>query len=251
MKYLLLLLIISFSFSCGKKEKKEKIDKNAEVRNGIKKNYWPQGSLFSEISFKNGLKNGVSTEYWKNGKVHNIYNFKDNKKHGEYKVYWQESNNLREWGIFQNDKFHGIKKRYSKNGKLKSEMPFYTGYPMVGLKEYKVNGELRNHPTIVISTKDEIKLKSSFTVMASLTESPETVTVTYYTGKLREGKYFVAFEDAIPFETNNRIGYLRYTVPPGKFISEELSIIGVVKTSSDNQLILIEPYKVKIENANY
>ena len=62
-------------------------DKKDKPINGIVKQYYESGSLWREMTIKDGRENGVEREYYENGTLHVIANVKNGKTEGLSQLY--------------------------------------------------------------------------------------------------------------------------------------------------------------------
>ena len=109
----------------------------------IKRDYYKNGKIQTEISYKN-WKLEWSKLYYKNGHVEKEYNFKDGQAEGPHKWY-HENGKLREEETYKNNKLNGPFKEYYKSGKLKREGSYKNGNNPHGIwKSYHKNGKLES-----------------------------------------------------------------------------------------------------------
>lgn len=92
-------------------------------RNGVTKIYTPEGYLYLEISYKNGLKDGMTKCYFENTKIVDWkQNYTKNKLNGISRSYFKNGN-LRVTETFVNGVKEGIEGTYNQEGFLEySEM---------------------------------------------------------------------------------------------------------------------------------
>lgn len=137
-----------------------------ETKVTIKKEYYPNGRLETEIPYKDGRRNGIAKEYYPNGKLQWEATFVSDKINGSEKVYYEsgklqwetpfvdgkingiakvyyESGELKGEIHFKDSKKNGIEKAYYKNGKLQWETPFKDGKINGIQKVYYESGELK------------------------------------------------------------------------------------------------------------
>jgi len=208
--------------------------------------YRKSGQLLSEINYKNGKRSGLAKDYYKNGKLHHEMYYEENLQHGEAKTFY-ESGSIHSITPFFKGKIHGIEKKYRENGKLMSEMPYYMGLPAIGLKEYTSDGKLKKqYPEFKIELEDKILLENAAIVKAYFTEPGHAE---YYKGKLKEDKYLT--DDNFKVSGKNGVLELKYSLPPGTFVMEELYITGVRKTHLGNYLVKHQKYNLALENKGY
>jgi antitoxin component YwqK of YwqJK toxin-antitoxin module len=103
-----------------------KFDKNGELKNGIQKEYFKNGSVSCEGAFINGERTGEWKYYLANGQLKAIGNYTDGKMTGEWKWY-RENGKLMQTGSFDNEIKTGLWKRYREDGDLMDETEFING----------------------------------------------------------------------------------------------------------------------------
>ncbi|HKL38596.1 MAG TPA: hypothetical protein VJ876_06825 [Bacteroidales bacterium] len=152
MKILFILLFALFLGSCQQQTpqsdaQKENTGKEAQQNNSIKKNYYDNGALMSEIPVKDDAIHGIAKNYYKSGKLHSrvYYNMGEKTK----TVWYYESGEVYRVSTFKDSKIDGVRKFYYRDGTLKAEVPYKKGKPVEGLKEYTTSGTLvKGYPTI-------------------------------------------------------------------------------------------------------
>jgi antitoxin component YwqK of YwqJK toxin-antitoxin module len=97
-------------------------------------------------------------EYYANGKVKSEQSFKDGKLDGSFKVYF-DSGRLRKEGAYKNGKREGPFKTYHENGQLVLEESYKNGKLDGSFKTYYGNGQLRSD-SFYKDGKREGKLKA-------------------------------------------------------------------------------------------
>ena len=101
----------------------------------IEKEYYKNGSLESEATFKNGVIEGVGKVYYENGNLRAEIPFKNGKQEGIGKSYY-ENGNLEHEATFKNGVIEGIAKSYYENGNIASEITFMNGKAHGSVKFY-------------------------------------------------------------------------------------------------------------------
>ena len=113
-----------------------------ETKVAIKKEYYPNGRLETEIPYKDGRRNGIAKEYYPNGKLQWEATFVSDKINGSEKVYY-ESGKLQWETPFVDGKINGIAKVYYESGELKGEIHFKDSKKNGIEKAYYKNGKLQ------------------------------------------------------------------------------------------------------------
>jgi antitoxin component YwqK of YwqJK toxin-antitoxin module len=202
----------------------EKKDTGAEVEktHHIKKNYYDNGALMSEVPVKDDMIHGIVKNYYKSGKLHSrvYYNLGEKTK----TIWYYESGEVYRITTFSENKIDGVRKFYYRNGTLKAEVPYMKGEPIEGLKEYTTSGTLvRGYPRFQfkkIEKFDENKVILRFNL------SNNTPNVEYNQIIEVDGK---EIKKSLP--ANQGYGQLLFRLTPGYQI-ENKKIIIQAKTNS-------------------
>ena len=116
----------------------------------VKKEYYPNGVLKAERTYRDNKLNGITRIYYDNGRFKFEWNFKDGKRDGISKLYFKggilaeglgESTLMQEV-IFKKGQRDGTSKRYYENGELREEANFKNGKPHGITRMYRENGEV-------------------------------------------------------------------------------------------------------------
>ncbi|MBO6026672.1 MAG: toxin-antitoxin system YwqK family antitoxin [Bacteroidales bacterium] len=99
----------------------------------VKKDYWENGNLKSELRYQDGVLDGLCSWYMMNGKPQMEVTYKDNKMNGMLRR-WYENGNLMEESWYKAGVQDSVSRTYSINGALASE-------------EYYVDGQLNGEYT--------------------------------------------------------------------------------------------------------
>lgn len=124
----------------GKLKSEFKKNDNGQL-DGIYREYYENGQLKLECTYKNGQLEGTAKEYYKNKQLSCEYNFKNGQLDGLCKEYY-ESGKIKEEYYCKNGKFEGTYKKYYTNGKEKSEYNYKNGRAEGTAKEYRINGDI-------------------------------------------------------------------------------------------------------------
>jgi len=113
----------------------------------IRKEFYPNGNVQYERSFKDGQKHGLTKMFSEDGKLWQDVVYVDGMKQGIWREYYP-SGNLKETRIYKNDTVNGIAKRYFENGKPERERMWVNNFPdsNKGIKtwDYYDNGNLKS-----------------------------------------------------------------------------------------------------------
>ena len=96
----------------------ELLQKKGDLKNGVVREYYPDGKIFSETYYQEGIRQGALKIYYSNGKLKVEGYFKNDKLDGMAKSYY-ESGVLAAEEIYKNGFLDGTIKNYNQKGKLK------------------------------------------------------------------------------------------------------------------------------------
>jgi uncharacterized protein len=148
-----------------------------DVKQGYTYHYYPDGKLWKEIYFEDGLETGTGKEfaqsdgrvikiiYFEKGFITDIENInrldKSGLKQGKW-MFFHENGNLKEEGEFKNDLKHGYFKSYASNGTLLSTAKYVDGILQEDVaelakldikREYYPSGQIKT----IASFKDDVQ----------------------------------------------------------------------------------------------
>ena len=114
----------------------------ADVNDANKiKEYYPNGNLKAEKTFRNGKIEGEVKEYYDSGEIQWITIFKDDKPNGVLKEFFK-SGKLRMEETLQNGRLEGMRKTYYESGALRSTDYYNDGFRNGPWERYFENGDL-------------------------------------------------------------------------------------------------------------
>jgi antitoxin component YwqK of YwqJK toxin-antitoxin module len=230
--------------------------------------YYPDGTLKSEIQVRNGLRNGITKNYDERGRLASTAELADDKYEGWMINYNPKNNKVTAKALYKNDQQNGpatlyysdgqlyremtyvdgrvdsIVKTYWPGDKLQAEVYFEMGQPAVGLKEFDKNGTPVKQPAIMVKEVDLLSLFNKIELKIFLSDN--TKEVEFYKGELKEGKYLYAKTPVI--YSRDGIATLYYTVPKGRAIRDKISIISRSRTENGNTLVLQRVYNLSVSN---
>ncbi len=209
----------------------------------IKKSYYSDGSIKSEVPIVEGKRHGIAKNFYSDGTVSHKVVYENGLRHGASKWYYETGELYRETPYVKG-KMEGIRKKYYRNGNLKAEIPFRNGYPVRGLKEYNVNGNPvnKNYPEIIFNPIDKLAFENEYILEFRLSDNRKNV------------KYFLVKEtDAdrklrIELTSKDGKGKREFYVPPGQFVMEKITILAMTKTKMGNVYVTEKTHNLAIEN---
>ncbi|MEA2106678.1 MAG: hypothetical protein U9P82_08170, partial [Bacteroidota bacterium] len=214
-------------------------DKNVQGKEDkalIKKAYYDNGNLKSEITFKNKSKNGPAKRYYTTGELHTVVHYVKNTKEGEAVWYYKSGKPYR-ITQYENNKIEGVRKLFYEDGTLMAEIPYKNNKPQIGLKEYNKNGKLlTNYPHIIFNTNNLIIEQNLYIITFQLSNHSKKV-MFYQELKGTDGK-----ERLFEIPTKNGIGKLEFHIPSRVKDSKTITIYAQMKTSMGNPYIIKDSY---------
>ena len=246
---LLLLCIFALSVGCEQaaKQPKEKKEKKVKKLEGLVQHYYKDGSLASEITYKDKKRHGYAKGYYPDGSLQGEFNYAEGELHGINKIYYQGAGVFRETP-YTMGKMDGIQKQYRKNGSLLAEIPYKMDELGLGTKEYTPEGKVKKQlPSLKVEHIDEILKTGRYIVRISLSEKHKETT--FYLGELTEGKYKGEMLRFTP--SKKGVLELIYPLPPGAFIMETVHVVAETKTKMDIPILLSTKVNIAIENKGY
>lgn len=152
-----------------------------KVKDGEVRQYTKDKRLKTIVNYDNGVKHGISYLYHDDGETILLaMPYVNGKREGISEKFYKDGK-LYASTSYKNDLLHGPRKIYYSSGQLKAELDY--GYGAIGLdtKEYLLNGELKELPSITNRMAGNIIL---------LDTSIPCKKQTFYLGKLIEDTYF-------------------------------------------------------------
>lgn len=159
-------------------------------KQGLRKQFYPDGKIKTEISFEDNIPKGESRTYFANGNISEIGTWKNGSWDGVYRYFYEDGTLSYEWN-FVNGKREGEQKYYWPNGKLNYIGRWENGAEKGVVKEFNDNGLL-----VAERNFNEGKLEESSskyystpipdpTIAAPVTKSPEATKgeIEVFTGK--------------------------------------------------------------------
>jgi hypothetical protein len=243
------LALILLSDCAPEKRKKKEFKDNELSADGSKlvQSKYDNGKTKAEITYKNGKQNGIAKSFDRDGHLLLELFYIDNKRAGLSKKYYAGGKQIYQSTEYKDDKMHGRQTKFRENGNLMSEARFENNFPCIGLNEYLLDNTLKKkYPHINIRTID--KLESSGVYILEISMSDKIKSVKYYSGKLtptgciHDDLYFILQDPG------KKTGQLKYNLPPGGFMMEELNIVAVVETLLGNSYVTQRSYNLAIDN---
>lgn len=243
------LLLSSLLLACEQKPKapKESKQKQVKVLEGFVQHHYKDGSIASEINYKDKKKHGYARGYYSNGSLQGEFNYEEDLLHGIVKIYYDQGGVHKETP-YTRGQIDGIQKIYRKNGSLLAEVPYKMGELGIGSKEYTPEGKLKKKlPELKVEHIDNILKKNMYVVRVSLNENSKKAK--FYLGELDGGRYK---GDKLRFTpSKNGVTELIYPLAPGAFYMETVQLTAETVTQMGTPYLLTTKINVAIENKGY
>jgi antitoxin component YwqK of YwqJK toxin-antitoxin module len=130
------------------------------LKEGVWKKYFPNGTLENEISFKNGIAKGKYINYFDNGKMQEEGLWTGGKQVGKFVRYHPNGKIAQEFNFNTQGKREGSQKYYYDNGNLMIEGVWAAGNKDGVVREYYNNGDLKSEKTYSDGKVDETSVKT-------------------------------------------------------------------------------------------
>ncbi|MFO7939096.1 MAG: hypothetical protein R6U66_05040 [Bacteroidales bacterium] len=225
----LFVLIMFACSSCfftpqGKEQSKEKENSSTESHaEKIQKNYRPDGSLLSTITYQGDQRHGVARNYYPNGKVQSQIPYYYNQKHGEVIWYYKSGKTYR-ITPYARGKKQGLRKTYYEDGTLQATQTFKDNLPQADLSEYNALGDKAGN---YINWNHQIVDKRSSNGYVDI--------VFAFNKKVKHPEFFHQIKSAndtvlMPVSRINNRQFLRIPVKPGVKRTETIQVVGRYRT---------------------
>ena len=227
----------------------DSISTDKKSLNGKVQYKFPNGKLKSIVNYKDNKKVGTSHTYYETGEKQYEIPYANGKKNGLVKWFYKSGRLYRSTSYKEGLK-QGLQKKYWESGKLKSEMRFESDMMCTGLKEITKSGKVKAEPKISVKHVNLLRESGMYHLELSLTKTFRSVQ--FYLGDLLNSK-------CLPVKVNSHLSELDtkngkatfvFSVPKGRHINRDVSIVAVVKTSYQNYYILSIKTNVSIRNPN-
>ncbi len=110
--------------------------------NNMKREFYPDGQVKSEIPYKNSYRNGEANYYYVNGSKQIMCTYENDRLNGLFKT-WYFNGEPERVENYVNDTLHGSALKYFENGKLQMELNYNMGKLNGKYVEYHENGQLK------------------------------------------------------------------------------------------------------------
>jgi hypothetical protein len=245
-----ILLVLGFAllggYSCEQAPKAPK-EKKIVKAEGLVQHRRSDGSLASEITYKDKKRNGYAKGYYEDGSLQGEFNYENDLLHGVAKIYYQNGPVYQETPHTHGKK-DGIQKIYRKNGSLLAEVPYKLDELAIGTVEYTEAGKPKKQlPTLEVQQIDKLLQSNQYIVRVSLSEKNKKAM--FYMGALTDGKYKNNKLVLVPAPEG--VLELKYTIPPGAFMMETIHIVVETQTKMKTPYLLQTKVNIAAENKGY
>jgi hypothetical protein len=242
------LAALAFSiFSCSSPNNNNSTEPIANA-DGSKtvRSYYRNKQVKAEVTYMGDKRHGISRSYDAKGVLLLELPYADDKREGQSKKYYA-TGTLFQTTEYVDDMIHGKQVKYRTDGRMMSEAIFEKEEPCLGLKEYlEDNTVKKKYPKIVVKEIDRIESRGKFILEVSMSDKVKRVK--YYTGKLSPGGCIWNGSASVPADEDPRVGTIVYTLYPGQFVMEEVTITAVVETLMGNSYVTQTRKNIAIKN---
>jgi len=190
------LLLFTFANGCSSNSGKKSVKGEADSLNatnaadtgfnGITQ-YFSQGRLVKEVTFKNGIRNGLMKTFDASGKLYQTFWY-ENGKRQDTAVWFFDDGKIFRKTPFKDDSINGIQIQYYKTGKTKARLGFVNGLRTMYFEEYDPNGnKITDYPELAIKISDEYKQNGTFKIILGLSKTRSEAN--FYSGELMNGLF--------------------------------------------------------------
>jgi antitoxin component YwqK of YwqJK toxin-antitoxin module len=121
--------------------------------------YYPNGQVRSQGSYKEGLQEGDWEDFFPDGKPSGTFIFKNGKYNGTYRQYHHPDGSLSFESHYENDLQHGLESEFYFNGQKSSEQMFDKGLLNGASKQWDIDGSLQESGQFKKGKKDGVWAK--------------------------------------------------------------------------------------------
>ena len=243
-----LLLLVFLCGACDQPAKESKGEKKKRKLEGLVQHHYKDGSLASEINYKDKKKHGFAKGYFRDGTVQGEFNYEEGQLHGITKMYYENGNLYRETP-YTHGKIDGVQKHYRNSGELLAEVPYKDGQLGLGTVEYTKEGNPKKKlPELKIEQIDHLLKDNKYIIRVSLSE--KVGKTKFYFGELLDGKY-MGSDKLYWIPLKSGVAELTFDLPPGAFMMETLQFVAETETSMKTPLLLSKKVNIAIENKGY
>ena len=239
------LSLLWLSTGCKQAEKKE--EKEVQTLEGLVQHHRSDGSLASEVEYKNKKKHGLAKGFYRDGTLKSEIHYQEDVKEGIARLYYENGKVYRET-LYVQDKKDGIQKIFREGGQLLAEIPYKEDFLGTGTIEYTADGKPKKQlPEIQVEYINNILKNKQYIVRISLSRGYKNVD--YFIGELTEGKY--KNNTLMRMVDTNGVLELKYTLPAGSYIMETVHVVAETKTQMKSPYLLYKKINVAAENAGF
>ena len=233
MRKLVFLVLTSMGLlmsSCDNTSSSKQGDSSNKGKNLTEKQIerYDNGEIHKVARHFKGKLNGIQEVYNTKGELQNTMNYVNGIKEGESIIYFDDGAKYRVTPYLRG-LIDGERIKYRNDGRLWSTQNYRVGMPENNLKEYAESGKLKSTPKLVVN-KTYMKDGS---VQIKLSVKGNYKRVKFFTGKLKEGKFFDKKGVSKVVDQNRSKASVMLNS-----INKSYSIIAQVTTQADNHLYL-------------
>lgn len=129
----------------------------AHSQDGMVKTFYSNGSIESEINYRDGIRDGEARFYYENGNVKELRNYSNGKVEGFVKIY-SETGSLKETFVIENGRREGPTSVFDDNGNYLSDIYYENGKLVIpAAYDYYANSSNNNAVNNSVEEKQKIE----------------------------------------------------------------------------------------------
>jgi len=153
---------------------------------GIKQ-YYSANRLFSEVTFKNGIRHGEMKTYYPGGQLYQTFWYENGLREDSASWHYLEGQVFR-LTPYKHDTIDGIQKQFYRTGKIKARIGYARGFRTPLLEEFSQTGaRVGGYPGIAFSFTDNYSTTGRFRISLELTD--KGTKVNFYRGEFTAGVF--------------------------------------------------------------
>jgi len=229
----------------AKEEKREA----AKHYTGVYQKKDEEGNVTKEITYEDGIKNGMAREYYPNGQLYKEIYYVNGQQEDTVKMYHRNGNRHR-FSVYENGKRNGVHIRYFKSGNERSRMTYVNDTPMPDLVEKNTFGDLIAAPEIVVTEENLLQEKDQYILHFQLDDNTKRKVEFYALEK--EGDWIIPSKrnggKALTVENDKSKGILPLTIPKSYLVDTDFYIFAQFSSPAGNDWVITKKLHISVEN---
>jgi len=231
----LLVILLLLAFGCNTRKQEAGNNTQAADTLGVADSvvqYFSNGKLLKEVSFKYGVRNGLTKTYYPGGQLYQTFWYRNDLREDSSGWYFLEGQLFRSTP-YKRDTIDGIQRQYYRTGKIRAKIGYSKGLRTKYFEEFMPDGKVvKTYPEIVAEIKDEYSSTGRLRINLSLSDN--STKVKFLRGEFIEGRYDTARLDVIKTTDGKGAFDLRKTTANGL---PYVNIIAEITTNHGNRYL--------------